>query len=849
MKRIRTLALVLAVTVQLCSIGYAANTGLLVTGGDFEGGIDGFGIAYSGRDDTVMPYIFHSDDMAASGDGALHFVASKTLFSKKSTSPQSLGFAYQGVYATEYISLEEDGEYTASADFFSEGNNVRMRFVQMVGNRAVAASPEVTLENGSWQTVSYKFKPEVTSDKGRIRIAFYNISKNNSVYIDNFTYKTGYIRKGDWSAINEGSVSYGENSAVLEADARSFENYCGMYTEIDTATLPSGEDEFVLSGTVETDMPEAFLYVSADNIPKNFAEYRIKQGEKIKIDLPFKPSECSESKIRFSIYASADGLGQSGRLILSGFDIAEKSSCIGLSQKGDTVYVSGRLRNGNGNRDFNVKINDGSEFTRSADSNGEYAFTCNPTGLEKSRSIVITISGLRGYEDCGGEIFGQITAYSTAYRENIAKAAAAETTAEGLRNVLSDGVMADIGIAQIRNYREADKDFVFGYITGKDISSFEKLESEIRTSATLNGLAEKRTAFCETISENAVKFGLKTLAAYKNEFDAADKNTLDGLFAECTTEIENLDDLKYVVTELLVKAKIGRAVNNSEAMDIIRKYADDISLDLSKYNSLDTRTGYEVANSFIAYAKGAESYTTLQSKLDEIIAASVKNDGTSGGGVTGGGGGGKGNGTSGGSGGGGIYQNYDIAPIPEADKNQSTKWEFDDLENTQWAKDGIYGLVDMGVISRSEDKKFRPDDLITRAEFAKLVALSRGIKMNEGNTVFGDVGKGDWYFEYVTALYENGIVNGITDGYFGAGEPVTRQDICTILARILGAENTAPDSTTLTDIDSVSDYARAAVIYMNGHGYVNGYEDGSFRPQSNATRAEAAKLIYSITGK
>lgn len=145
---------------------------------------------------------------------------------------------------------------------------------------------------------------------------------------------------------------------------------------------------------------------------------------------------------------------------------------------------------------------------------------------------------------------------------------------------------------------------------------------------------------------------------------------------------------------------------------------------------------------------------------------------------------------------------------------------------------------------------FRPSDFVTRAEFAKMISVCFNLKSTQSAAVFDDVNTNDWYYGYVMAMYENKTVNGISENYFGADEFITRQDICTILSRIIGANESADiKNCLLTDIDSASEYAKAAIMDMNSRGYVNGYDDGSFRPYNNASRAEAAKLIYSVSKK
>ena len=126
-----------------------------------------------------------------------------------------------------------------------------------------------------------------------------------------------------------------------------------------------------------------------------------------------------------------------------------------------------------------------------------------------------------------------------------------------------------------------------------------------------------------------------------------------------------------------------------------------------------------------------------------------------------------------------------------------------------------------------------------------MAAQKGGYTQNDGEEKFSDVKKNDWYFPYVSALGKAGIINGISDDYFGASENITREDICVIIARYMNlAENGAEGS--FTDFNDISDYAVSAVKAMSEKGYINGYEDGTFRPKNPATRAETAKILYSI---
>ncbi|MGN0180464.1 MAG: S-layer homology domain-containing protein [Monoglobaceae bacterium] len=838
--RIKRICTCLLIVCQvLCCAASAADMGILIKDGDFENGIDGFGITYSGRSDTSLPYIFPDSDMTSSGGGSLRFVASEALPEKESVSPQSLGFAYQGIYNTDYISVESGCSYTVSADFYTESDGVKLRFVEMDGNKAVAASPEVTLAAGTWQTETYKWVADRTTDRNRVRTVFYNIKKNDSIYIDNFAYRGEFISDSSWKADGNGTISEEAQGISYTASANSLKDYCGIHTGIDKSSLDAGKT-YVLHGYIGTDMKEAALYISTDNIGNCYSEYQLTAEDSAYVTLEFDPSRCAEDEIKFSVTAAGTAEAAEGRIFFTDLKISEAESLMKIEQKNNELYVSGRLRKGNENRELTVNVTGADEFTTSSDADGGYSFTCALPEVQTRKGVFVSLSNINGYSDFGNVICGYTTVYNDSYRNSVAKSADEKTSLSEISSVLTDEVLKDIGISKIRNYRRANKDFVLNYLLDCDISTYEKLEEAVNVGSIINGLSGKRISLIAALDWYGKALKTDSVAAYKKGYQTADKKTLEALFMKCKTEINDIEDLHYVITELLVKEKAKKAINYSEIMSCAAEYADDLLLDFSDYNGLSTNNKYTVANSFAAYLKDADSFRTLQGELDRLVADVKKNGGQN----TSGGGGGSSGGASGGLG----YGNVEVEPIQKG--NTDEKRSFNDLDDFVWAQESIYALLERGVISRSEENMFRPADNVTRAEFAKMISISFGLTGTKTESVFDDVNSDDWYFGYVTAMYENNIVNGISGNYFGANEPITRQDICTILGRIMEIGTDADISgCRLTDIDSASDYAKAAIAAMSDMGYVNGYEDGSFRPHNYSARAEAAKMIYSVSGK
>lgn len=171
--------------------------------------------------------------------------------------------------------------------------------------------------------------------------------------------------------------------------------------------------------------------------------------------------------------------------------------------------------------------------------------------------------------------------------------------------------------------------------------------------------------------------------------------------------------------------------------------------------------------------------------------------------------------------------------------------KFVDVADDFWAAKDIYTLKDAGIIGGKSATEFDPEGDVTRAEFAKMVVGLFGYKATSDAVNFEDCKAEDWFTPYVAAGVEAGVIKGVSDTEFAPNATITREDACTILGRAL---NKVAQSNELkfTDADKVAEYAAPYVALLSELGYVNGYEDGSFAPTNNITRAEAVKIIAGI---
>ncbi len=208
-----------------------------------------------------------------------------------------------------------------------------------------------------------------------------------------------------------------------------------------------------------------------------------------------------------------------------------------------------------------------------------------------------------------------------------------------------------------------------------------------------------------------------------------------------------------------------------------------------------------------------------------------------------GGGGGNGGGSGGGLGGGGSIVdsvgNDDpiTPPVPTS--------SFNDLSTVTWATEYIEYLYDKGIVNGKGNGKFAPNDNLVREEFAKIIALGFEIDINEtSKNGFSDVASGEWYEDYVNAIANAGITQGLGDGSFGVGREISRQDVMVMVARILNispSDDYVPD---FSDSENIADYAYESICALAEIGIISGDELGNVNPTGSITRAEMSKIVF-----
>ncbi len=157
-----------------------------------------------------------------------------------------------------------------------------------------------------------------------------------------------------------------------------------------------------------------------------------------------------------------------------------------------------------------------------------------------------------------------------------------------------------------------------------------------------------------------------------------------------------------------------------------------------------------------------------------------------------------------------------------------------------WAEDNIKQLVARDAITGYPDGSFKPDNNITRAEFATVLVKAFGLAPQSGK-VFTDTGS-HWAKDFIATAASYGIIKGYNDAAFGPDDLITREQMAVMIARAAQLAAVS-DGTPFGDAASISDWAKDAVAAAVEAGIIQGYPDNTFKPQANATRAEAVTVI------
>lgn len=169
---------------------------------------------------------------------------------------------------------------------------------------------------------------------------------------------------------------------------------------------------------------------------------------------------------------------------------------------------------------------------------------------------------------------------------------------------------------------------------------------------------------------------------------------------------------------------------------------------------------------------------------------------------------------------------------------------FVDTNQNAWYHNGVHYCLEKGLMSGYGNGRFGPNDSLTRGMLAQILYSETGKPSVSGDSRFDDVASGAWYAKAVAWGTETGILSGYGNGNFGPADPITREQLAVMLWRYAGSPATQGTLNGFTDQRKVSRYATEAMRWAVETGILSGKGNGILDPEGEATRAEAAVMLY-----
>lgn len=163
---------------------------------------------------------------------------------------------------------------------------------------------------------------------------------------------------------------------------------------------------------------------------------------------------------------------------------------------------------------------------------------------------------------------------------------------------------------------------------------------------------------------------------------------------------------------------------------------------------------------------------------------------------------------------------------------------YSDVSSRDWFYSPVSELSEKKFILGYPDGTFKPNNPVTRAEFATIIA--RALDLGTDSASFKDTGT-HWAKGYIGAVLSAGIMKGYPDGTFKPNNNITRAEIATAIVRAFEFDETSAAYVPFKD--TASHWAIDEIKIANQNGIINGYPGNVFKPNTQATRAESAAMI------
>jgi hypothetical protein len=168
---------------------------------------------------------------------------------------------------------------------------------------------------------------------------------------------------------------------------------------------------------------------------------------------------------------------------------------------------------------------------------------------------------------------------------------------------------------------------------------------------------------------------------------------------------------------------------------------------------------------------------------------------------------------------------------------------FSDVAFDSYYYDYVYNLGSNGVVNGYSDGTFRPFNSATRAQLAKMVVLAQGWEINTyAGPHFTDVPQGSTFYDYIETAYNHHVIIGYDDGTFKPNANVTRAQTMKVIVLAKGWDIDTTGGPHFTDVPEGTTFYNYIETAYN-HEIISGYPDGKFLPYADVIRAQISKIV------
>ena len=168
---------------------------------------------------------------------------------------------------------------------------------------------------------------------------------------------------------------------------------------------------------------------------------------------------------------------------------------------------------------------------------------------------------------------------------------------------------------------------------------------------------------------------------------------------------------------------------------------------------------------------------------------------------------------------------------------------FSDVPYGSWYCESVRYVWEQGLMEGISDTEFGSALQVNRAMVVTILYSLEGAELYPEESSFEDVPAGSWYHAPVEWALENGVASGFSETEFGPGRNIVREQFVAMLYRYAGSPEPQSIPVDFSDWEKVTEYARPALAWAVEAGIVSGYDDGTVKPHKELNRAELAVMM------